>query len=87
MLAFFYSIVNLSRGFIGNFTGAFINKWFIGISRKNVGELYPTTVSISLVLSLYNIYMCYLIPTQKDIDEQVKQSQQKYGETKSAVLN
>lgn len=40
MMALSASIVNLSRGFLGETTGAFINHYFIGVTKNDMSNYY-----------------------------------------------
>jgi len=72
VMAFSASIVNLSRGFLGELTGAYINKQFIGIDGTNVGEKFYIIIYLGFFMAIYNFYMIKLIPLQKEITEVIK---------------
>jgi hypothetical protein len=40
MMALSASIVNLSRGFLGDCTGVFINHYFIKVTKEDMGNYY-----------------------------------------------
>ena len=76
MMAFSASIVNLSRGMIGQLTGAFINKYFVGVTAKDLSNYY-ILVLIGFGNLLWELCIIRLIPVQKEIDAAVilRQSQ------------
>lgn len=70
MMAFSASVVNLSRGVIGQLTGAFINKYFVGVTAKDLSNYY-ILVCIGFGNLLWELCIIRLIPVQKEIDAAV----------------
>jgi len=67
MMAFSASVVNLSRGVIGQLTGAFINKYFVGVTAKDLSNYY-ILVLLGFGNILWELCIIRLIPVQKEID-------------------
>ena len=61
MMAFSASVVNLSRGLIGQLTGAAINKYLVGVTEKNMGNYYVLTL-IGFGSVIYELFIIRLIP-------------------------
>ena len=61
MMAFSASVVNLSRGLLGQLTGAAINKYLVGVTKDNMENYYVLSL-ISLGSIVYELFIIRLIP-------------------------
>lgn len=75
MMAFSASIVNMSRGLIGQLTGVAINKLFLHITQDDLSNYYLLPF-ISLGCAMYEFWIIKLIPVQSEIDACIKQRQE-----------
>mgnify|MGYP006893292613 CR=1 FL=1 len=66
-MAFSASITNLSRGLMGQLTGVFINKYFVGVTQDNLSHYYAFTL-IGFGCCIYEYFIIKLIPVQSEID-------------------
>lgn len=55
MMAFSASVVNLSRGFLGEIIGAFVNKYWLKIDETNVSTNYDLIIYLSMVMCVYEL--------------------------------
>ena len=71
MMAFAASLVNLSMGLVGDLTGAFINKTFVGVTEDDLSKFY-ILYYISIVSVFYELCLIWLIPLRKDVEKEFK---------------
>ena len=70
MMAFAASTVNLRRGFIGELTGVWINKTFVGVTGEDLSKFYILSY-IGLGCIVYEFFVIRLIPILEEIDKEI----------------
>ena len=71
MMAFSASVVNMSRGMIGQMVGVFVNKYFVGVTETDMKNFYVLSL-IGLGSCVYELFIIRLIPVQSEIDATVR---------------
>ena len=72
MMALAASTINLSKGSLGEFVGAFINKNFVGVSSNNLSQYYKLSI-ISIFACFYEYLIIRLIPTMKEVQKEINE--------------
>lgn len=68
MNAFTTTLLSLTYGVCGGLMGIFINKCFVGITSKNLKNMYLLAI-IMIAFDIYVLALVRLIPLKKDIEE------------------
>ena len=71
MMAFSASIINMSNGLIGSFTGYYINKWFVGCNKDDLSK-YWILVCIGIGSCIFEFFFIHLVPTKDEIENELK---------------
>ena len=78
MMALSASVINLSRGLMGDLMGVFINKTFIGITEKDFEHAEKDTVTdyyklkmITFVSIVYEFLIIPMIPVKAEINKEI----------------
>jgi hypothetical protein len=69
MIALATSLMNMSRAFMGELIGAWINKVFVGVDNSNVSTQYIYLIYFTMAGAIYHLLIVRVIPTEEEILE------------------
>ena len=78
MMAFGASVVNSANDITSTAMGVAINKYFVGVTEKDLSGYYKLTLW-SMGFSFWNLALCWLIPVKSEIQAAIEETRLKNG--------
>ena len=75
--AFTLTLIAITFGVCGSLMGIFVNKCFVGITKKNISNMYVLQI-VSIVFNFYQLALVTLIPLKSDIEKYAAKKEEEY---------